>query len=38
LATSSSSRAAPSSMENSVWTWRWVNESAIRDPARTTSL
>ncbi len=28
LATSSSSRAAPSSIENSVWTWRWVNESA----------
>ena len=27
LATSSSSRAAPSSIENSVWTWRWVNES-----------
>ena len=27
LATSSSRRAAPSSIENSVWTWRWVNES-----------
>src|SRR3954462_7416357 len=33
LATSSSRRAAPSSMENSVWTWRWVNDSAIGDPA-----
>src|SRR3954447_5356959 len=29
LATSSSRRAAPSSIENSVWTWRWVNESVI---------
>ena len=28
LATSSSRRAAPSSIENSVCTWRWVNESA----------
>ena len=27
LATSSSRRAAPSSIENSVWTWRCVNES-----------
>src|SRR5262245_55600277 len=27
LATISSRRAAPSSIENSVWTWRWVNES-----------
>src|SRR5690554_726625 len=26
--TTSAMRAAPSSMENSVWTWRWVNESA----------
>src|SRR4029079_9065000 len=29
LATSSSRRAAPSSIENSVWTWRWVNESGM---------
>ena len=29
LATSSSSRAAPSSIENSVWTWRWVNDADV---------
>ena len=32
LATSSSRRAAPSSIENSVWTWRWVNESPTSRP------
>src|SRR3954469_25504999 len=35
LATISSRRAAPSSIENSVWTWRWVNES---DMAGGTTL
>lgn len=30
LATNSSSRDAPSSIENSVWTWRCVKESAMK--------
>ena len=37
LATSSSSRAAPSSIENSVWTWRWVNESVTASVARLSA-
>ena len=28
VATTSSIRAAPSSIENSVWTWRWTNDLA----------
>ena len=28
FATTSVMRAAPSSIENSVWRWRWVNDAA----------
>src|SRR5688572_17754247 len=42
LATISSRRAAPSSIENSVWTWRWVNESVTEQMqdsvCQTTSM
>src|SRR5437762_120536 len=33
VATTSPMRAAPSSIENSVWRWRWTNDLANESPA-----